>query len=219
MTNEDLQAVELLWDYNYLNPARELPESADLVLAFGCKDTGVALAASEAHEKLGRKALLVMSGNSGRYTQGVFTDTEAEVFARAAIESGVPKEEILIEDRARNTGENIRFTHQLLESIGETAIRSAVLVHKPFNERRIKAAFEAQWPGGEEVSITTYSEANDFESYWSNKRVDPSDVARQVAETTLRLINYGDIGWQTPQEMSEEVIEALHHLRRAGYTE
>ena len=40
--------------------------------------------------------------------------TEAEVFAAKAIELGVPKENILIENKSQNTGQNYEFVQNTL---------------------------------------------------------------------------------------------------------
>lgn len=211
-------AIQTLWDYNCLNRERTLPESTDLILVPGCKDLGIARQAAEIYQKLG-SGILVMSGSYGTYTRGVFSKTEAEMFADAAVDVGVPRERIILEQQACNTGENIRFTHDLLQSMGVAAIRSVILVQKPFIERRIKATFEAQWPGGGNVAITTSSENLDFEGYCIAKGANPRDVARQVVGATRRVIDYPALGFQTEQDMPEEIYETLLALERAGYGE
>ena len=211
-------AIQLLWDYNCLNRERVLPEFTDLILVPGCRDLGVARQAAEIYQKLGN-GLLVMSGDHGTYTRAVFSKTEAEVFADAAVDVGVPREDIILEKLASNTGENIRFTHDLLQHMGQAAIRSVILVQKPFLERRTKATFEAQWPGGGEVVITTASENLDFEGYCAAKDADPRDVARQVIGATRRIVDYPALGYQTVQDMPDEIYQTLLTLERAGYGE
>ena len=57
---------------------------------------------------------------------------------------GVPAEAILIENRSRNTGENFRFTRQVLESRG-LDFSSFIMVQKPYMERRVLATAQQQW--------------------------------------------------------------------------
>lgn len=211
-------AIQTLWDYNCLNPERRLPNSIDLILALGCRDLGVAHRAAEVYQKLG-SGLLVMSGEHGTYTQDVFRQTEAEMFAEVAADMGVPREQIILEPRARNTGENIRFTYDLLQQMGQSAVQSVILVQKPFIERRIQATFEAQWPGAEQMTITTTSEDLDFARYCLTKRVCPHDLTRQVVGATRRIIDYPALGYQTEQPVPNKVYDALGELESAGYGE
>lgn len=59
-------------------------------------------------------ALLVVSGGQGADEQ----TSEADAMARYLIEAGVPPEQIVLEDRATTTGENLRFSVALLARRG-----------------------------------------------------------------------------------------------------
>ena len=76
----------------------------------------------------------------------MWTESEADLFARLAIEKGVPKEAILIENRSTNTGENIQLVRQLLQAKSLDP-QSFIVVQKPYMERRSLATFEMNWPG------------------------------------------------------------------------
>jgi hypothetical protein len=61
------------------------------------------------------------------------------------MECGVPECDIILEDKSRNTAENIHFTRALLEKLGVK--HDHILgVHQPFMERRIVAAMGVYWP-------------------------------------------------------------------------
>ena len=62
--------------------------------------------------------LLVFAGGLGAITRHLWSDPEADRFARIAMGMGVPKDRILIENRSTNTGENVAFTRDLLLSRG-----------------------------------------------------------------------------------------------------
>ncbi|MCV5246818.1 YdcF family protein, partial [Escherichia coli] len=68
------------------------------------------------HQKLA--PLIVFSGGEGRFTDGLFEKSEAETFADIARLAGVPSDAILVETRSTNSGENVRFTEQLLKEKG-----------------------------------------------------------------------------------------------------
>lgn len=58
---------------------------------------------------------------------------------------GVLPEKILVEPLSTNTGENIPFTHALLQERG-LHLKSFLLAQKPYMERRTYATFKKQWP-------------------------------------------------------------------------
>ena len=61
------------------------------------------------------------------------------------MEAGVPREDLIIENRSTNSAENILFTHAKLEEAGLDTGR-LICVHKPFMERRLYAAMQVYWP-------------------------------------------------------------------------
>jgi len=60
--------------------------------------------------------LIVFSGGYGKLTKHIWNTTEAEKFARIAMDMGVPETSILIEDKSSNTGENILFVKDLINN-------------------------------------------------------------------------------------------------------
>jgi uncharacterized SAM-binding protein YcdF (DUF218 family) len=90
--------------------------------------------------------LLIYSGGLGSITTQLWTDPEADRFAAVAVSLGVPSERILIENRSTNTGENVRFTREMLAERGIDP-QKFIVVQKPYMERRAYATFRSQWPG------------------------------------------------------------------------
>src|SRR5262245_59647515 len=58
--------------------------------------------------------LLIFSGGLGAITRHLWHEPEADKFAAIAIERGVPRDRILIENQSTNTGENVAFTKRML---------------------------------------------------------------------------------------------------------
>lgn len=136
-------AADLIWNYMQLG---HVPAPADAILALGSNDERVAFRATELY-LAGMAPIIVFSGGVGALTRGQFGGlSEAEHFARIAEARGVPRSSILIEHDSTNTGENIRFTRQLLEKSCAKLPSSVILVQKPFMERRTLATFLRQWP-------------------------------------------------------------------------
>lgn len=119
-------------------------EKADVIIGLGSTDVRTAEWCAKLYHD-GYASLILFTGARGRMTREVFTENEADMYAKRAIELGVPENVILKESRATNTGENILFTHKLLEEKGISA-NSLILVTKPYMLRRAYATFMKQWP-------------------------------------------------------------------------
>ena len=111
LTTEIITLAKKIWDYHHVH--HTLVKS-DCILALGSHDTRVADRAAALYLE-GWAPLLIFAGGLGRLTEGMWTEPEADLFARIAIEKGVPKEAIRIENRSTNTGENIQLVQQLLK--------------------------------------------------------------------------------------------------------
>ena len=84
ITDQVLKLAQMLWDYHHM---QHTLQKADCIFTLGSHDTRVAERAAELYHE-GWAPLLVFSGGLGRLTQGMWTETEAELFARIAIEKG-----------------------------------------------------------------------------------------------------------------------------------
>jgi uncharacterized SAM-binding protein YcdF (DUF218 family) len=209
MTDAAREAAEALWDYHRLG---ESITAAEGILVFGSNDLRVAEhAASLFHE--GLAPWLLFSGERGRMTQA-WPETEAETMARVAITAGVPESAILIENRATNTGENIRFSRTLLEGRGLHPV-SAIFVQKPYMERRTRAALDVQWPG---MKIQLSSPPLDFTAYCSGDLTKETVIAAMVGDFQ-RIVDYPALGFASPQPVPAEARAAFDFLVAAGFRE
>ncbi|GAB5387561.1 MAG: YdcF family protein [Alphaproteobacteria bacterium] len=120
---------------------------ADLCFVFGTPhypDNQAEQAADVYHRGLARR--FVVSG-APRTDNG---QREADRIADKMIELGVPSEIILREDRATNTGENVRYSMPLIDKKwGKRNIRSIIAVGKIYASRRYLMTLERWWPGRE----------------------------------------------------------------------
>lgn len=202
--------AETVYNYHRMNmPLR--PASAIFCLC--SLDVRVAVRAAQLFLD-GVAPLLIFSGNTGALTAGLFTKPEAEVFADVAVSMGVPQEKIVVEPRATNTGENVRFTHELLQQRG-IAIESFVLVQKPYMERRTYATFCKQWPQPS-TEFTVTSPEMSFEKYPDSDN--PRELVTSIMVGDLiRIKEYPGRGFQIEQEIPDEVWAAGQRLIEAGY--
>jgi uncharacterized SAM-binding protein YcdF (DUF218 family) len=187
------------------------PQKADCIFVLGSHDTRVAERAAELYLE-GWASYLVFSGGLGRLTKESWTETEAELFARIAMQKGVPAEAILIENRSTNTGENILFTRELLKQ-KDLDPQRFILVQKPYMERRTYATFQKQWPG---KTVCVTSPQISFEQYPTPEL--PMEKVIEIMVGDLQRIRlYAEKGFQIYQEIPEQVWEAYRKLVALGF--
>jgi uncharacterized SAM-binding protein YcdF (DUF218 family) len=138
---------------------------------------------------------------------------EAEHYRERAVELAVPPDAIYVEPRARNTGENIRFSRALLEE-HQVTVSSVLLISKPYEERRAYATACKLWPEVEWVSASTPMPLGDY--------IDSIGDARLVIEMLVgaqqRLMIYPQQGFMIEQHVPSDVAAAYERLREAGFT-
>jgi uncharacterized SAM-binding protein YcdF (DUF218 family) len=200
--------AQVLWDYHHMH--HELAP-ADCILTLGSHDSRVALRAAELYYE-GMAPLLIFSGGLGRLTAGMWKESEASIFAKIAIDAGVPEKAIVMEERSTNTGENILFTQQLLleKDIHPTSI---IVVQKPYMERRSYATFKKLWPG---KSLTVTSPQIPFEQY-SNEDIPLEKVIHSMVGDLQRIHIYPYKGFQIHQDIPDHVWQAYESLVAAGF--
>ncbi|EOA6595064.1 YdcF family protein [Vibrio vulnificus] len=198
--------IELLWQYmqlqHHLTPV-------DCLLVMCSNDLRVAEHAANLYRQ-GYAPYILFSGGEGRFTEGLFEKSEAETFAELAKASGVPAEAILLETKSSNTGENVRFSEQLLLEKG-LAFESFILVQKPFMERRALATFEKQWQGPySHLLVSSTGEA--FFDY-INEEMPLMLVLEALLEDFERIKRYPAKGFQTEQPLPDDVETAYQYVR------
>ena len=209
MHNTDvLSLARIIWDYHHVNHTL-VP--SDCILTLGSHDTRVAERAAALYQE-GWAPLLIFSGGLGRLTENMWTETEADLFARIAVQHGVPREAILVENRSTNTGENIHFVRQLLGEKG-LDLQTFIVVQKPYMERRSLATFEKAWPG---KSFVVTSPQIAFEDY-PNEEIAIEQVINIMVGDLQRIKLYPAKGFQTYQEIPAGVWEAYESLVALGF--
>jgi uncharacterized SAM-binding protein YcdF (DUF218 family) len=200
--------ARIIWDYHHLN---QKLEKADCILVLGSHDTRVAEYGARLFLE-GWAPLIVFSGGLGRLTEGIWTEPEADQFARIAIKMGVPKENILIENQSGNTGENIQFARELLKKKNINPDKF-IVIQKPYMERRLYATFKKIWP--EKKCIVT-SPPIPFEDYPGQFQT-KNEVVNMMVGDLERIRLYAEKGFQIPREIPPEVCDAYEKLTSVGY--
>jgi len=206
------ELAEKLWDYHQLH--HELSH-ADVIMVLCSYDLTVAERGAQLFLE-GWAPLLIFSGGLGAITKHLWTVPEADQFAAIAVEKGVPRENILIENRSTNTGENVAFTRQLLAERGLDP-RKFILVQKPYMERRAYATFMKVWPGKELVVTSAKVTFDEYLARYSSDALSVDDVIAIMVGDLQRIRLYPAKGFQIAQDIPADVWNAYEELVALGY--
>ena len=209
---EYLKPLQVIWDYLSMH---QEPVKADVIVGFGNFNTDIARRAAELYHQ-GYAPKILFTGGLGRNTDGMLPEPEAVRFAKVAMECGVPEEDIILEEKSRNTKENIDFTRKKLEELGIPHDR-ILGVHQPFMERRIVAAMGVYWP---EQPFTVTSPQVTIPEYLRRAReqgITENASVSVIVGDFQRIELYAKLGYQLPQYIPPEAWEAYHKLVAMGY--
>jgi uncharacterized SAM-binding protein YcdF (DUF218 family) len=212
MDNHIHALAEKIWHYHQL---KHQLEQADAILVLCSHDKRVAETGAQLFLE-GWAPLLIFAGGLGAITRGMWTEPEADQFAKIAIAKGVPSARILIENRSTNTGENILFTKQLLQEKRIDA-QKFILVQKPYMERRSFATFRKMWPEKEVLVTSPQVSFDEYVGGYTNEMLSKDDVISIMVGDLQRIKLYPEKGFQIPQEVPHEVWSAYEELVKAGY--
>ncbi|RXJ71578.1 hypothetical protein CS022_20440 [Veronia nyctiphanis] len=205
MNAEYFQDILTIWQYHQLE---HQPSKCDCIIAMGSNDLRVADRAAELYLN-GIAPLVVVSGGFGRFTEHYFEQPEADLFSEVLFEHGVPESAVLIENHSTNTGENVRYSWEILKGSGHIPDR-VLLVHKPYMERRAYSTFLKQWPQyAEEVKVT--SPKIDFLDFITDEFPIDNLVDAMLGDL-LRIRDYPERGFQIEQVIPENVWQSYRRL-------
>ena len=208
MTEEVKHLAKILWDYHHVDHPME---KSDCILVLGSHDTRVGERGADLYLE-GWAPYIIFSGGLGNLTSGIWTEPEADKFARIARNMGVPEKNILVENKSTNTGENITFTMNLLSLHGLDP-QSFILVQKPYMERRSYATFKKHLPG---KKLIVTSPQISFDNY-PTEDISMEKVINIMVGDLQRIKIYPEKGFQIPQEIPAIVWNAYEQLIALGY--
>ena len=211
--NDRIRALaQKIWDYHHLD--HQLTR-ADAILVLCSHDTAVAARGAELFLQQWAP-LLIFAGGLGAITRGLWDEPEADQFARIAVGMGVPQDRILIENRSTNTGENVRFTKQLLTARGLDPA-TFIVVQKPYMERRSYATFRQVWPEKDARVTSPQVSMDEYLNRYSHAALSADDVVSIMVGDLQRIREYPARGFQIHQDIPADVWEAYEALVQAGY--
>ncbi|MFE1548864.1 YdcF family protein [Streptomyces sp. NPDC058718] len=188
------------------------PRACSVAVGLGSHDLGVADVTVGLYRR-GLAPVILFTGATSPTTRERMPRGEAEHYRERALESGVPEDVVLVEPRARNTGENIRFSRELLAERG-VDVSSVLLVSKPYEERRVYATARRLWP---EVEVVCASSPMTLAAYVDSIQ-DPRLVLDMLVGAVQRLMVYPAQGFMVPTDVPRSVVVAFERLRDQGFT-
>lgn len=212
MNEEALRLARIIWDFHQL---RQETVPADVIIALGTNDLRVAEFAADLYHS-GYGPLLVCTGgmaHQGDLLATPWPKTEAEMYADVLERRGVPRDRILLEKRATNTAENIRFTRELLED-REICPRNILIAVKPFMQRRVWATLAVEWPA---MRATIASPKITLDEYFTSE-LPAEKIVNIMLGDLQRIWIYARRGWSAPQVIPAEVRDAYQGLVARGFT-
>lgn len=212
MDQEIYELAETIWNYHRL---KQPVAKADAILVLCSHDERVAERGAQLFLE-DFAPLIIFSGGHGAITRQLWSEPEAERFARIAMSLNVPRESMLIEPESTNTGENIAFTKKLLAAQGLDP-HKFIVVQKPYMERRSYATFRKLWPEKEVVVTSPQVSFGSYLAEYANRALSPADVVGIMVGDLQRIKVYPARGYQIEQEIPEHVWHAFERLVDAGY--
>lgn len=202
-----------IWDYMHMNMALS---RADCIVGFGCYNDDIALRCAELYHQ-GWAPKLLFTGGLGRNTLGLWAESEAARFGRIALVRGVPEKDLILEDKASNSAENILFTRRKLEELG-LPCGKIIAVHKPFMERRLYAALKVYWPDVEAVLTSPQLDLDEYVARSVAQGLSEQTVIDVIVGDFQRMEVYAQRGYQIPQFIPPQVRRCFDALVAAGCT-
>ena len=190
-SDEEITLAQILWDFHKIDQPLE---KADLILGLGSYDLRVAdHCAKLALEDWAPLILFTGAQGNSPGESGPSQKPKCSPIERSNSEHPRTNSH---RTKATNTGDNVRFTRELLAAKG-IEVTSVILVSKPNMNRRGFATMEQWWP--EAHVICNHPETHFLHSPAEGHT--SSDVIDEIVGDLQRIIEYPRMGFQTEQEI------------------
>lgn len=206
-----LENAKTIFDYLYL---KEMPVKANAVLGFGHFDLKIPRRCAELYLK-GYAPKIIFTGGVGAGSAD-FEFPEAIEFLNLVKREfpEIPEQDIITEPNSTNTGENLRFTNEVLEKKNpdftfNMGINKVLKVSNAYRQRRAYLTCKKIYPGIE--FINTPAET-DFETELELYSSKDQDLLRHLSGEMERMLLYPAMGYIVPDQIPDEVLQAYKLL-------
>lgn len=206
----DRPHAETLWNYNQL---KQSLAPADFIFVMCSYNLDIAdYAYILFQQKMGKK--IVLSGGPTQTQDLLITDwddPEAIVFRDHMVSRGMNKDDVIVEDTAEDTKQNVELTKALLaDELPE--VTSGLIVHKPYMERRAYTTACQDWP---EIDWKITSPMSTYDKYVA--KFDEEHLINRLVRETWAMKDETDPKFQILPEKLEDVTKAMNALIDRGY--
>jgi hypothetical protein len=202
-------ALELL---RWLALSDEVPRECDATIGFGHFDLRIADRCADLF-KLGHADRVIFTGGIGAGTADLGRP-EADAFVAhvGRYAADLPPTKVIAENRSTNTGDNIRFTLELLarEHPG-LRLRRVILVANPSRQRRVLLTWKRLVPESEAWSSPPVTSLDEELRLFAAR---DQDLLAQLVGEVDRLVTYPGKGWIAPVTVPA-AVRALADICRA----
>lgn len=208
ISDKDLESASIIWDF--LTQKDDL-DKADLIFVLCSHDIRIAKYAVDLF-KNGYANQILFSGGLNFFTKNIFQDSEADSFAQFANNEGIPIQNIIIENKSTNTGENIQFSKSILYAMN-VQVQSIIAIQKPSMTLRVKLALDKQWTENKFIiSAPEY-----FLLDAPHSHINLFMIINEIVGDLQRIITYPKLGFQSEISIPESVEYAFNYLISREY--
>ncbi|MGA2633790.1 MAG: YdcF family protein [Terracidiphilus sp.] len=209
---EEDRLAKIVWEFHHVH--HQLAP-ADIICCFTSFDLSVPEYVAQLYLR-GLAPFILVSGQnaSGGLQRTDWGMTEADKFAEVMVKNGVPRDKIVLEKESVNSGENVRFSYELLKSMGRIP-QKIIVAQKPTMEKRAYATFRNFWPE-ENYELMVTSPPFSYEEYVGTI-VDRETMINVMVGDLQRIKLYPAMGFQIPLEIPASVWDAYEKLVAGGF--
>ncbi len=208
------KALKEIWNYMKLNQPLE---KCDLIIGCGCANLDIPIKCSQLLKE-GYAPKILFAGGLGKITKNSFSKSEAEIYKDIAVSNGINEEDILIETKSTNTGDNFRFAMELLEK-SNIKYNKILIVHKSLYERRTYSSAKIILKNKEIIITSPDKTLEEYLEDLSKKSKEAiMNEISVIVGNIQRLIIYPQFGWQIENDVPDSIIENYYYLKNLGFS-
>jgi uncharacterized SAM-binding protein YcdF (DUF218 family) len=205
--------AETIFEYLYV---REPALKAEAVIGFGHFDPKIPAKCGELYLS-GMAPQIIFTGGMGAGTADIRAP-EALYFKKVLHQTypDIPETAVITEPESTNTGENIRFTAELLQqsyphlAFG-TSMHMAVIVANAYRQRRVLHTCQLYFP---HVTWINCPPETDYQSEKAMFESKGENLDMHIVGETERLLSYPAKGFMSSITIPDEVLEAYRGLKK-----
>jgi len=212
---ETLASARCIFDY--LAERDALPaQPCDAVLGFGVFDLQLPRFCGELYAT-GRARWIIFTGGVGAGSADL-GQPEADAWFAALMQAypQIPRDQIILENRSTNTGENFRFTTELLLQKHShlqfaQGIQSVIVVAAPSRLRRVRLTLQQLYPT---LRVIGQHHGPSFEAEHALYAGKGLDLVGHMVGELDRIVDYAARGWSRLEPFPPQVATAHAQLKR-----